>query len=182
MKCPDYITDQNSFTGLQSVLSRIPRTKGLHLDEAILRVARPEAMTAEYPLRPTQRERTSGPTEVAGPSSITPNDSRQGKGAKVDKMMTPRGRITPRHSKSSMKYSSSGVPTIVKRFLRIKYGKIEENQRECWGLLQGLLAKGTWKRYSSALTLWKTYAQNSRLNWRPHPRTGFDRFHRMVQT
>jgi hypothetical protein len=65
-----------------------------------------------------------------------------------------------------MKYSSSGVPSIVKRFLKIKYSTMEENKHECWGLLQGSLAKSTWKRYSSALALWKTYAQNSRLNWR----------------
>jgi hypothetical protein len=160
------ITDKNPFTGLQSVLSRIPRTKGLHLDQAILRVAKPEATTAEYPLRPTQEERTSGPTAVAGPSLFFPSDSRQGEGAKIDKTTTPKGRITPCHSKSSMKYSSSGVPSIVKRFLKIKYSTMEENKHECWGLLQGSLAKSTWKRYSSALALWKTYAQNSQLNWR----------------
>jgi hypothetical protein len=159
------ITDKNPFTGLQSVLSRIPRTKGLHLDQAILRVAKPETTSAEYPLRPTQEERTSGPTAVAGPSSFFPSNSHQGEGAKIDKTTTPKGIMTPYHSKDSMKYSSSGVPSIVKRFLKIKYNSMEENKQECWGLLQGSLAKSTWKRYSSALALWKTYAQKSQLNW-----------------
>jgi hypothetical protein len=65
-----------------------------------------------------------------------------------------------------MKYSSSGVPNIVKSFLKIKHSSIKENQNACWGLLQGSLAKSTWKRYSSALMLWKKYAKDSQLNWR----------------
>jgi hypothetical protein len=82
-------------SGLQSVLSRIPRTKGLHLDEAILRVARLEAVAAEYPFRPTREEETGAPAEAAGPSSITPGSSRPMEDAKIAKTTTPRGRITP---------------------------------------------------------------------------------------
>jgi hypothetical protein len=76
-------------------------------------VARPEAVAAEYPYRPTREEETVGPAKAAGLSSIAPGGSRPTEKAKVDKTTTPRSRITPRHSNSSMKYSSSGVPKIV---------------------------------------------------------------------
>jgi hypothetical protein len=46
--------------GLRNVLDSIPRTKGIHLDDALLRVTRPVQWAAEYPLRQSLRRDGGG--------------------------------------------------------------------------------------------------------------------------
>jgi hypothetical protein len=121
------------YAGLHEVLGAIPATKGVHLDEAFLRLRKPEPGVASYPFRPTvpspcgeqkvgeKLAKTTSYLPTADLSQIpheddpTPGLSRPWKNTAISEKK--KGTVTPTHSEFCSKYSLSAVPRNVIRFL-----------------------------------------------------------------
>ncbi len=147
--------------GLQNVLDSIPRTKNLHLDEALLRVIRPTQWSAEYPFRRTLESSAGGGTPSdpqPGPSG-SGDDKRprpnSGKPSDDPAMEEKKGTVRPRHSCRAMKYGEKNLPKIVEMFLRNDLCRTTPKIN--MQLLGGSLAQPTWKRYEAVLRTWRLF-------------------------
>jgi hypothetical protein len=161
------------------VLSSIPRTRGLHLDEAMMRISKPVEGTAEYPFRsssPTGLARTGASgsatdgsvttTPEAGPSGTTSGRKRISERSEASPERK-KGTISPRHSQSIKRYDGNNLPCLVKDFLRHNWSQCsEKEQTQYLELLGGSLARSTWSRYLAALKTWKCFADETKNNWK----------------
>ncbi len=182
---PKVAVDLNAyFAGLDSVLGSIPWTKSLSLDEALMTVRSPPEPNATYPLKPappaapaeeeaekveTRRQRTSGGPVSMGTGSEDPGPSIRKK--VHDKKPVEKGTVTPSPHESAAKYSKSALPLIVKLFLtvcskNVSGSPVLTSSNDFWELLGRSLARGTWKRYESALKLWKAFAGVFSIYWK----------------
>jgi hypothetical protein len=156
-------------------------TKGLHLDEALVRVSRPEAGGVTYPFRPrleegrVDRAGTSGydPREGGSDTPAQPRASTSAEAFRVDgglstasqpdarTGMVPskkKGILVPRHSRSIKKYDALAVPKIVRKFLGLKRASTSGLPPSCVKLLSCKIARATWGRYAAAVKIWKRFS------------------------
>jgi hypothetical protein len=156
--------------GLQSVLDSIPKTKNLHLDEALLRITRPTQWSAEYPYRRSIESSAGGGTfsePQPGPSGS--GDAKRPKpssGKPTDDSATKekKGTVRPRHSSKTMKYGEKNLPKIVKMFLRSD--QCCPTPRINMQLLGASLAQSTWKRYKAVLKTWRLFNRERGGAWK----------------
>jgi hypothetical protein len=152
------------------VLDSIPRTKGIHLDDALLRVTRPAQWTAEYPLRQSLRRDGGGLGDEdpqPGPSGARAaggNAAEAGRSLDSSSPREKKGTVTPHHSQSVMKYGERNLPKLIKKFLTYKLPV--HASEEILGLLSGSLAQSTWRRYRAALKTWKKFALERGKFWK----------------
>ncbi len=144
------------------MLDSIPRTRGIHLDDALLRVTRPAQWAAEYPLRPSLRRDGGGlgdeiPQPGTSGTRATGNKAAESGGnPDACSLREKKGTVTPHHSQSVMKYREKNFLKIIKKFLTYKLPV--HVSAETMSLLSGLLAQSTWRRYGAALKTWKKFA------------------------
>jgi hypothetical protein len=144
------------------VFDSIPRTKGIHLDDALLRVTRPVQWVAEYPLRQSLgRDGGRQDDEVPQPGTSETRTTRNkaaesGGGLDACGSREKKGTVTPHHSQRAMKYGEKNLPKIIKKFLTYNLPVHISTENMC--LLSGSLAQSTWKRYGAALKTWKKFA------------------------
>jgi hypothetical protein len=104
------------------VLDSIPRTKGIHLDDALLCVTRPVQWVAEYPLRQALgRDGGSQDDEFPRPGTSGTRTARNmaaetGESLDVCGSREKKGTVTPHHSQRAMKYGEKNLPKIIKNF------------------------------------------------------------------
>jgi hypothetical protein len=163
-------------------LSSIPRTRGLHLDEAMMRISCPVNGTAEYPVRsssPTGLARTGSsdsatdgsgkpatPTPEAGPSGTTGGRKRHSERS-AESQERKKGTISPKHSQTIKRYGGNNLPRLVKEFLVYDWSECSEKEKaQYFELLGGSLARSTWGRYSAALKTWKCFAEETENDWK----------------
>jgi hypothetical protein len=147
-------------------------------------VRNPPEPNATYPLRPTttaapaggeaekvaagSQRTSSGPVNM-GTISEDPGPSIRKK--VHDKKPVVKGTVTPSPHESAAKYSRNALPLIIRLFLtvcskNVVGSPVLTSDNEFWELLGKSLARGTWKRYESALKLWKIFAGVFSLNWK----------------
>jgi hypothetical protein len=137
------------------VLNRIPYVQGIHLAEAHELVKHDVAAIVSYPLRHTGKKRASDEQEDEQVGSEKPEPSK--------KKQKTEGKIVPTDDPADRKYGSDNIPPLVKNLITQhlkKQGLLRRNKllgRECVNLISNSLAKRTWEKYNSALSLWKKF-------------------------
>jgi hypothetical protein len=148
--------------GLQHILDRIPNVRGIQLDEAAEFCKNPTAPIVTYPLKAQPTKRTASAAEgVAG-------SSKQSEPAK--KKQKKDGKLIPRDDKSTRKYSNENMPknldSLILKHLH-KWALFRANPDlcvECLNLISNSLAKRTWSKYSSALSMWNKFVLDKKAN------------------
>jgi hypothetical protein len=137
------------------VLNRIPYVRGIDLAEAHKLVKHDVAAIVSYPLRHTGKKRASDEQEDEQGGSEKPEPSK--------KKQKTEGKIVPTDDPADRKYSSKNIPPLVKNLIMQhlkKQGLLRSDKllsRECMNLISNSLAKRTWEKYNSALSLWKNF-------------------------
>jgi hypothetical protein len=143
------------FPGWQLVLNRIPYVRGIDLAEAHELVKHDFAAIVSYPLRHTGKKRTSDEQDDEPGGSEKPEPSK--------KKQKTEGKIVPTDDPANRKYGSRNIPPLVKNLITQhlkKRGLLKHDKhlsKECVNLISNSLAKRTWEKYNSALSLWKKF-------------------------
>jgi hypothetical protein len=136
-------------------MNRIPYVREIDLAEAHKLVKHDVAAIVSYPLRHTGKKRASDEQEDEQGGTEKPEPSK--------KKQKTGGKIVPTDNPADRKYGSKNIPPLVKnlivRHLK-KRGLLKSDKilsKECVNLISNSLAKRTWEKYNSALSLWKKF-------------------------
>jgi len=136
--------------------------KGFHLDEALELVKHQFAATVVYPLKKTPRKRSAPDPD---PKPGTSKQKEQGK-----KKQKNTGTKTPKDSLNNRKFDSRNMPKNLQSLFQNHLKKSSffinnsDLRLECIKLVANSLAKRTWNKYSSALSLWHRFSHNKALS------------------
>ncbi len=137
------------------MLNRIPYVRGIDLAEAHELIKHDIAAIVSYPLRHTGKKRTSDEQDDQPGGSEKPEPSK--------KKQKTEGKIVPKDHPTDRKYGPGNIPPLVKKLIMRhlkKQGLLKHDKRlsrECVDLISNSLAKRTWEKYNSALSLWKRF-------------------------
>ena len=137
------------------MLNRIPYVRGIDLAEAHELVKHDIAAIVSYPLRHSAKKRTSDERDDQPGGSEKPEPSK--------KKQKTEGKIMPKDDPTDRKYGSKNIPPLIKELITRhlkKQGLLKGDKRlskECVGLISNSLAKRTWDKYNSALSLWQKF-------------------------
>ncbi len=136
--------------------------RSVDLEEALELVRHDVAADVTYPLKETARKRTSHEMDLeAGEESEKAGSSK--------KKQKTEGILLTKDDISERKYGPNNMPKSLKSLVlkRISKNKHLKNDpvlcQECLKLISNSLAKRTWEKYGSALTLWEKFAAQKNL-------------------
>ncbi len=182
-------SNQSYYSGLRETGGRFPLTRNLSLEEAEAAVRNPPAAEATFPFRTTASEggrrlsgiSTGGLKWKLAPTGTSRREEGPARAADTEDEGEPsattripehagvsrpkRGTSTPEHDDELCKYackmSNSPVYELLKSSLEknICPGTDRHNRTLSLDLVIASLAKNTWKRYNSALALWKIFCK-----------------------
>jgi hypothetical protein len=133
--------------------------RGVNLEEAHELVKHDVAAIVSYPLKPTGKRKTAEESEDETDDTPKPGPSK--------KKQKTEGKILPKDNPADRKYSYGNIPPLLKDLIlkHLKKENLLKNDeklsQECIGLISNSLAKRTWDKYNSALSLWKKFETES---------------------
>ena len=140
-----------SCSGLQSVLDRIPCVKAFQLDEALELVVHQFAASVTYPFKKPPQKRK---TREEDPQPGTSKGEGAGRKRKKSSGISP-----PKDDVKNRKFDTKNMPKNLQVLLKKRleqepfFSGNSELCSECLKLIGNSLAKRTWNKYSSALSV-----------------------------
>jgi hypothetical protein len=151
--------------GLQQILNRISHIRGLHLDQAMEYCKHHFAAVVTYPLSSQTKKKSRDETDELPGTSKQEEPSR--KKAKKE------GKTRPKDDANFRKYGPKNLPKNLEPLILQHLQNDElfkENPElceECLCLISNSLARRTWQKYGSALTLWQKFAKDKNVKGFP---------------
>jgi len=151
-------------SGLQHILNRIPHVRSIYLEDALDFVKHNYATQVSYHLKETARKRGHDDLE----EDLEPLPGASSDKEPLKKKQKKKGTTLPKDDAKNRKYSSGNIPlnlrSLILKHLR-KQKLFEDNPELCVEgvkLISSSLAKRTWEKYGSALSLWNKFVINNK--------------------
>jgi hypothetical protein len=152
-------------SGLQHILNRIPHVRSIYLEDALDFVKHNYATQVSYHLKETARKRGHDDLE----EDLEPLPGASSDKEPLKKKQKKKGTTLPKDDAKNRKYSSGNIPlnlrSLILKHLR-KQKLFEDNPELCVEgvkLISSSLAKRTWEKYGSALSLWNKFVINNKI-------------------